>query len=89
MVNFQYVERNKMSSEEHTALHAFINEFWVFMKDFWQVDDTDKYWDTVMDKANLIASRYEDAGPDVAALTRKLLVTYLNELDIRNRKARK
>lgn len=78
-----------MSPEEHKALYSFIKEFWTYIKDFWQVDDTDKYWDAVMDKANVIASKYEDAGPDVAELTRKLLVTYLNELDIRNRKARK
>ncbi len=76
-----------MTQQEHEAMYQFIKEFWQYLKDFWVVDPTDEWWDKAITTADRLADKYS-GQEDVAGLTRNLLITTLEELDEKNKRAR-
>ena len=74
--------------EELIALHRFINEFWTYIKDFWDIADTDEWWTAFMNRADAIADSFKDDG-EVFTLAKRLIITYMKFQDERARKRRK
>lgn len=77
-----------MTAEEHELMYAFIRDFWQYLKEFWVVNDSDEWWDKAITTADRMADKY-NTSQDVAGLTRSLLITTLEQLDEKNKRARK
>ena len=45
------------------VLYEFIKDFWSFLKAYWEIIDTDDWWDSFFDNGNRLADKYAAADP--------------------------
>ena len=55
-------------------------EFWEMCKSFWIPEDTDEYWNELVQKSNEFAEKYKDAIP--GNLSVKLAIAFCESKDI-------
>ena len=77
-----------MKQDEHERMFAFINEFWIYIKDFWEIADTDEWWTAFMSRADAIADSFKD-DKDVFEIAKRLIITFMKYQDERARERRK
>ena len=55
-----------------------MSDFYLFVKDFWEVEAKDEYWKAVIKRAEEFNSKYEKQS---LGFSRKIALEYLNYLD--------
>lgn len=67
------------SNEQMKTEFSFFSEVWLFFKRYYEVQNTDSYWDSAIGEANAIDKKYN------RELCKDLLISVLGELERKSR----
>ena len=66
-----------MNKETHEVMYEFIKDFWSFLKAYWEIIDTDEWWDSFFDNGNRLADKYAAADQAVFQTVKKQVATFM------------
>ena len=69
-------------SSDIRRMHSFMNDFWKFQKEFWDIKEDQDYWDDLLLQANALVSKY---GGDPYIM--QLVLTFVEHCDRSSKEA--
>ncbi len=69
-----------MALEKGTEEFEMFGDFFKICKRYWDIQDTDKYWDDLVKETDIFCKKYE-----TEILSQKLMFSFLETQEIKNR----
>ena len=67
----------KITESEHRIKHNFVMDLWTLIKEYDIPEDTDAYWDTLIDDVSRLGTKYEDLTGGSDHMYRLMLMAFI------------
>lgn len=67
-------------------LAKFMTDLWNLIKNNWDIQQGDEYWDHLLAEAEAVAGKYKATGKDTFEMAKALTVAFLREQEAKERR---